>query len=190
MKNILVIAVFLYTALSIYGQCSDIRTMIESNDFLKLDLKKEIVYEKGVIQVYKDFVFINDVERGLLREINYGRNLKNIYNLLNLDSIDYIIERDKDVPLEDLMVIRDSIPLPNRFYFYTIYNSEFVVIARLLFSSSEWEDDKVWEEFSEMDLEGFEISAFPARLHFYTFKCDEKGNLVYIRTDDYTTICR
>lgn len=190
MKIIIVILLFLITVLSTYGQCSDIRSMIVSSEFLDLDLNKEKVYEKGVIQVYKDFVFINDDEKGLLREINYGRNLKNIYNLLNLDSIDYSIEEDKDVPINDLIAIRDSIPLPRKFYFYTIYNLEFVIIAEINFRSYEWENDEVWKQFSEMDIEGFEISAFPSRLHFYTFKCDGKGNIVYLRTDEYTTICR
>lgn len=189
MKSILVIAVFLYTVLSASGQCSDIRSMIASSEFLKLDLNKEIVYEKGVIQVYKEFVFINDDERGILREINRGRNLKELYDLMELDSIDYIIERDKDVPLEDLMVIRDSIPLPNRFYFYTIYNSEFVVIASINFRSYEWEDDGIWEEFKKHDLSGFEISAIPARVDLLTFKCDGKGNLIHLKTDTYPTFC-
>ncbi|MER3329777.1 MAG: hypothetical protein RIF34_09390 [Candidatus Kapaibacterium sp.] len=137
MKSIIIIIIFLITTLSASGQCSNIRKMIVSSDFLDLDLNNEKVYEKGVFQVYKDFVFINDDERGLLREVNYGRNLKNIYNLLNLDSIDYSIEEDNDVPIDDLITIRDSIPLPRKFYFYTVYNVEFVIIAEINFRSYE-----------------------------------------------------
>ena len=117
MKNILIITVFLITVLSTYGQCSDIKEMIRASDFLKFDLNKEIIFEKGPIRVYNNFVFINDDDSGILRLVNRGRNLKELYDLMELDSIDYIIERDKDVPLEDLMVIRDSIPLPKKFYF-------------------------------------------------------------------------
>lgn len=191
MKNIVILIVFIMTALSASGQCFNIHKMIEASGLYrsKLDFSKEVVLKKGDIHVYKDFVLIAEMDNAIIRKISKGQNLSDLKELLEIDILDYYYTEENGIPYSEIRSLRDSISLPNTFFFYAFYGQEYIIFSEINFRSIEWENDEFWEEISKFDLKGFEISDFPARVRFYTFKCGELGELIHIRTDQYATFC-
>ena len=189
MRIIVILVAFIMTALSVSGQCFNIHKMIEASGLYrsKLDFSKEVVLKKGDIHVFKDFVLINDADMGILKKIEKGQTLSKLKELIELDTLELMYSRQKGVPIKELIELKDSIRLPSTFFFYTFYNLDYIIFAEINFR--DWNDGDLLEAYEDFEAYGFEISALPARVNIYTFKCGELGELIHIRTDDYGTYC-
>lgn len=162
--------------------------MIEVSDLYRttLDFNKEIVFEKDDVIICEDFVLMNVFDSGILKEIERGNSLSDLKNTIGLDTLDYMHDRLKGIPIIDLLMMTSDMSLPSTFFLHTFYN-EFTIFAEVRFIESTWNEGKILKELVDSDWYGFSISYVHAKVNLFTFKCDEKGQMKYIRKDTYAT---
>ncbi|PKL80823.1 MAG: hypothetical protein CVV25_02595 [Ignavibacteriae bacterium HGW-Ignavibacteriae-4] len=172
-----------------HSSCYNIHKLLEVTSLYgrTIDFNKEIIFEKGRIQVFKDFVLVKGIDSGILEKIEKGNLLLDLKNLLKIDTLDISYNRQKGVPIKELAALNDSVSIPNTIYFYAEYELEFIVFAEVVFNEDIWKNGEILNNYKELELNGFEISNINTWVGLYTFRCDEKGELHHIRTDTYAT---
>ena len=189
MKNIILISLLqIIFNSSLSSSCYNIHKMIEVSDLYQstLSFNKNILVEEENMIVCNDFILIKDEDKSILRKIENSRTLSELKDLIGLDTLENIYKRQKGVHINELISMNLKMPLPSTFYFYATYN-EFTIFAEVYFIEQTWDSGKILNEFIDKELYGFEMSQIYAKVNLFTFKCDENGELHFVKRNTYAT---
>lgn len=161
--------------------CFDIHELIKYTTIYRsnLSFKKDLIAKKYDVEIYENFIFINESESRILERINENTN-NFIRSEIGIDRNEKGIKGYSS--LNAVLSILDSSATINSMLFYVTYQ-DYIILVEVYNRDVTKEFtlySKIYAVLNEFKQNGFDISKFNSINTYYLFKCDNEKGLEYI----------